>query len=279
MTLLNICFCACSKANTNMHDTTTPPPSSQTPPVDKNWQFEATPVWSDEFDTDGAPDTNRWGYDVGGHGWGNHELEYYTPGENVSVKSGILSIEARKEEKEGMHYTSTRLISKDKGDFLYGRIEIKAKLPTGKGLWPAIWMLPTDRAYGDWPASGEIDIMEQVGFDPYNIHISTHTEAFNWVKGTQTTSVTNVPTCVSDYHVYRIDWTPYAIRGYIDGEQRFMFINDGKGSAHWPFDKRFHLLLNIAVGGDWGGQQGINDSVFPATMDIDYVRVYKMIEK
>lgn len=122
-------------------------------------------VWSDEFDYEGAPDPEKWGYDVGGSGWGNHELQNYTEGENASVADGVLTIEARKETLGGMDYTSTRLVSRGKGDWLYGRIEVCAKLPSGRGTWPAIWMLPTDWAYGDWPASGEIDIMEHVGYD------------------------------------------------------------------------------------------------------------------
>jgi len=245
-------------------------------PVDKGWTFDTIPLWADEFDVDGKPDSTKWSYDIGGSGWGNHEKEFYTEAQNVTVHNGILSIEARKENAGGMNYTSARMVTKNKGDFLYGRFEIRAKLPTGKGLWPAIWMLPTDWAYGDWPKSGEVDIMEQVGFDPDSIHISTHTGAFNWTINTQVTNVINVPTATTDFHVYRIDWTPYAIRGFIDGVQHFQFINDGKGPSHWPFDKRFHILLNIAVGGDWGGQQGIDDSIFPAKMDVDYVRVYKM---
>jgi beta-glucanase (GH16 family) len=270
----------CFSCNESSSQTTIPPSSSDTTsPIDKGWTFEATPVWADEFDVDGKPDSTKWSYDIGGSGWGNHEKEYYTEAQNASVQNGILSIEARKENVGGMNYTSSRMVTKNKGDFLYGRFEIRAKLPTGKGLWPAIWMLPTDWAYGDWPKSGEVDIMEQVGFDPANIHISTHTEAFNWTLNTQTTTVTNVPTATTGFHVYRVDWTPYAIRGFIDGKQVFQFTNDGKGAAHWPFDKRFHILLNVAVGGDWGGQQGIDDSIFPAKMDVDYVRVYKMIDK
>ncbi|MEP6512509.1 MAG: glycoside hydrolase family 16 protein [Parafilimonas sp.] len=249
------------------------------PAADKHWQFEAIPVWSDEFNIDGKPDTTKWSYDVGGSGWGNNELEYYTAGNNAIIKNGILIIEARKENVDGRNYTSARMVTKNRGDFLYGRIEVSATLQAGKGLWPAIWMLPTDWEYGGWPASGEIDIMEQVGFDPYKIHISTHTDSLNWVKNTQSTSVVNVPTTTSEFHIYRIDWTPYAIRGFIDGTQYFELINNGKGYAYWPFDKRFHLLLNMAVGGNWGGQQGIDESIFSAKMEVDYVRVFKMIER
>lgn len=247
--------------------------------IDKHWTFESKPTWEDEFDKDGKPDSTKWSYDIGGNGWGNNELEYYTNGKNASIKNGILTIEARKENVDTSHYTSARMVTKNKADFLYGRFEIRAKLAPGNGLWPAIWMLPTDWKYGDWPKSGEVDIMEQVGFDPQNIHISTHTENFNWVKNTQDTKVINVPTATTDFHIYRIDWTPYSIRGFIDGVQYFEFVNDGKGPADWPFDQKFHIILNVAVGGGWGGQHGVDDSVFPATMQVDYVRVYKMIDK
>src|SRR6218665_1166040 len=248
-------------------------------PEDKNWKFETTPVWSEEFDYTGAPDPNTWTYDLGGSGWGNNELEVYTNElSNAEVKDGVLTITARKETRENRNYTSARLISKGKGDFLYGRAEIKAKLPSGKGTWPAIWMLPTAPwAYGEWPKSGEIDIMEHVGYDPNVVHFSVHTEAYNHKIGTQKTTTRTISTAMSDFHLYRVDWTPYAVRGFFDDAQVFSFTNDGKGYKSWPFDKTFHLLLNVAVGGDWGGAQGVDDTVFPAAMVIDYVRLYKMI--
>ncbi|RIJ42797.1 glycoside hydrolase family 16 protein [Pontibacter oryzae] len=246
-------------------------------PTDQNWTFESTPVWADEFDYNGAPDQNKWGYDIGGSGWGNNELQYYTNlTSNASVADGKLTIIARKETKENREYTSARLVSKGKGDFLYGRFEIRAKLPTGKGTWPAIWMLPTDWAYGNWPKSGEIDIMEHVGYDQNKIHVTVHTEAYNHSKGTQKGNSKVIPTASSEFHTYRVDWTPYAVRGYIDGAPVFEFTNEGKGYTSWPFDKRFHILLNLAVGGDWGGAQGVDASVFPQAMEVDYVRVYKM---
>jgi len=260
-------------------DTTTNPISPQGP-VDKHWTFETTPVWADEFDYTGVPDNTKWGYDIGGGGWGNNELEYYTNSpDNAAVANGKLTITARKEVKENRNYTSARLVTKGKGDFLYGRFEIKAKLPAGKGTWPAIWMLPTDWAYGDWPKSGEIDIMEHVGYDQDVIHITAHTEAYYFRINTQKTSVRKIQNASTEYHVYRMDWTPYALRGYIDDQLIFEFVNEGKGYKVWPFDKKFHLLLNIAVGGDWGGAQGMDESIYPVTMDVDYVRVYKMIEK
>jgi beta-glucanase (GH16 family) len=171
------------------------------------------------------------------------------------------------------------MVTKGKGDFLYGRFEVSAKLPSGKGLWPAIWMLPSDNVYGTWPKSGEIDIMEQVGFDPNTIHVSVHTEKYNHMIGTQKTSTSTINTATLDFHVYRVDWTPYAVRGFIDGNQVFQFTNEGRGPAYFPFNKKFHLILNVAVGGNWGGQQGVDDDSFPAKMEVDYVRVYKMKNK
>ena len=249
------------------------------PPVDKNWAFETTPVWQDEFDYTGLPATAKWGYDVGGHGWGNNELQFYTERlENAKVENGNLVITAIKENYQGKNYTSARLISKNKGDWLYGRIEVRAKLPTGRGTWPAIWMLPTDWAYGGWPNSGEIDIMEHVGYDVNNVLFSIHTKNYNHSIGTQRSGSLHIPTATTEFHLYRVDWTPYAVRGYFDNQLVFTFVNDGKGYATWPFDKKFHILLNLAVGGNWGGAQGVDETIWPKSLEIDYVRVYKMIE-
>lgn len=266
-------FTACSAKEKN--DTVTPVIN---PPIDSGWTFESTPTWSDEFNTPGFPDTAKWNYDLGGSGWGNNELEFYT-NTNATIADGILSITARKETKENRNYTSSRMITKYKGDWLYGRFEIKAKLPAGKGTWPAIWMLPTDWAYGGWPASGEIDIMEHVGYDQDNVHISAHTQAYYFKINTQKTATKKINNTSTEFHLYRLDWTPYALKGFIDDQLVFQFVNEGKGYTVWPFDKRFHLLLNVAVGGDWGGAQGIDDSIFPVAMQVDYVRVYKMKTK
>jgi beta-glucanase (GH16 family) len=284
MKVFNLFFCCLFAALSCTSDKDSQPPKpTPSKPValeDKNWSFETTPVWMDEFEYIGAPDVAKWGYDIGGTGWGNNELQYYSNDiKNASVADGKLTITAIKENKEGKSYSSARLVTKNKGDFLYGRVEIKAKLPTGRGTWPALWMLPTDWEYGGWPKSGEIDIMEHVGYDQNRVHITVHTEAYNHSLGTQVGKNTNVETASTEFHLYRVDWTPYAVRGYIDGQKIFEFINQGKGSAVWPFDKRFHLLFNIAIGGNWGGAQGVDDSIFPASMEVDYVRVYKMIEQ
>jgi beta-glucanase (GH16 family) len=264
------CF-SCSKKTV----TTTSTPSASPSPV--TYSFESTPVWQDEFEYTGAPDPAKWGYDTGGGGWGNNELQFYTSEtKNARVEGGLLTITAIKEKKETRDFTSARLVSKNKGDFLYGRVEARAKLPVGRGTWPAIWMLPTDWAYGGWPASGEIDIMEHVGFDPAKVHVTVHTKAYNHSIGTQKGKNKVIPTAMTDFHRYRIDWTPENIRGFIDDEEVFFFPNEKSGADTWPFDKRFHILLNLAIGGNWGGAQGVDESIFPATFAIDYVRVYKL---
>lgn len=236
-------------------------------------------VWSDEFNYTGLPDNRKWSYDTEGNatGWGNNESQYYTASrlKNAEVRDGFLSITTHREDYEGFKYTSARLVTRQKGDWLYGRVEVKAKIPDGRGMWPAIWMLPTDWSYGGWPASGEIDIMENVGYDPYKIVGTVHTEAYNHSTGTQKGASTNVQSCYSAFHIYAIEWEVQEIRFYVDDLLYFTFRNEGTGYKTWPFDKRFHLLLNVAVGGNWGGVQGIDDSVFPRSMIVDYVRVYQ----
>ena len=253
---------------------------SAEPPVEEGaWQL----VWSDEFDYEGLPDSAKWSYDVGGHGWGNDELQYYTERrpENARVEDGHLVIRARQEPFKGRDYTSARLVSRGKGAWMYGRFEARAKLPSGRGTWPAIWMLAAETTYGNqyWPDNGEIDIMEHVGFDPDIVHASVHTRAYHHSIGTQKTGTIRVPTAEEDFHVYAIEWTPEAIYAFVDGERYFTFENErlagGAGYQQWPFDRPFFLLLNIAVGGSWGGQQGIAPDVWPQQMEIDYVRVYQ----
>ncbi len=248
------------------------------PPVDPpNRVYQL--VWSDEFDKDGLPDASRWSYDTDGNanGWGNNEAQYYTSNRlsNAEVKGGNLYITAIKEDMGGKKYTSARLITKSKGDWLYGKVEVKAILPDGRGMWPAIWMLPTDWEYGGWPSSGEIDIMENVGYDPFWIVASAHTFSYNHVLGTQKSNKVKIDDCYTAFHLYRIEWEASEYRIYVDDQLIFTFKNEGKGYKVWPFDKRFHLLLNVAVGGNWGGSQGIDDTIFPRKMVVDYVRVYQ----
>jgi beta-glucanase (GH16 family) len=234
-------------------------------------------VWADEFDQDGLPDSTRWSYNVGGGGWGNSELQYYTDKrpENARVENGKLIIEAIKESFQGSGYTSARLVSKLKGDWLNGTVEARAKLPGGKGAWAAIWMLPTDQSYGSWPASGEIDIMEYVGYDTGKIYGTIHTKAYNHMLGTQKGGSTLLTDETDTFHVYKMTWTQEKIEFYVDDTKYYTFNNPHIDYTTWPFDKRFHLIMNLAVGGSWGGSQGVDPAAFPARMEIDYVRVYQ----
>lgn len=243
---------------------------------------QGTLMWSDEFDKAGAPDPTKWGYDLGDGcpnvcGWGNNELQYYTnDSKNVRVENGNLVIEARKESMGGKTYTSTRLVSKTKGDWLYGRIEVRAKLPKGKGTWPAIWMLSTDWKYGGWPESGEIDIMEHVGYDPGVIHGTLHSGKYNHLKGTQQEGKTTVPDAQEQFHVYAVDWTKDQVDFYVDDKKYHSVTRNPSDDFNgWPFDQRFHLILNVAVGGNWGGKEGVDESIWPQKMEVDYVRVWK----
>jgi beta-glucanase (GH16 family) len=244
------------------------------------YEFAATPVWQDEFDIDGLPDATKWNYDFGGNGWGNNELQYYTKAnpKNARVENGKLIIEAVKESFNSYNYTSARLITKKKGDWLYGKVVVRAKLPKGIGTWPAIWMLATEQTYGTayWPDNGEIDIMEHVGFDPNVIHGTAHTKAYYFSIGTQKTATTIVATAMSDFHDYILEWTPSEIKISVDDKNYFSFQKESSEWQKWPFDKPFHLLLNIAVGGNWGGQKGVDNSIFPQRMEVDYVRVFPL---
>ncbi|MBX3252538.1 MAG: glycoside hydrolase family 16 protein [Chitinophagaceae bacterium] len=238
---------------------------------------EAKLVWSDEFNYTGLPDSTKWSYDTGGDGWGNNEKQFYTEKrtQNAHVENGILTITAMKEDFQGAGYTSARLVSKNKGEWKYGRMEIRAKLPKGRGVWPAIWMLPTYSDHGDWPASGEIDIMEHVGYLPDSVFATVHTGAYNHTIGTQKGTQTFRTDLSEAFHVYKLDWNENEIKIFIDDELYFTFSNEKKTFREWPFDQKFHLLLNVAVGGNWGGSRGIDDSIFPQAMQVDWVRVYQ----
>ncbi len=248
---------------------------AETTPARPGWQL----VWADEFDRPGQPDPTKWTCDVGGGGWGNHELQFYTANrpENLRVEDGHLIIEARKESYQGREYTSARLVTKNKGDWDRGRFEIRAKLPRGRGTWPAIWMLPTawDLGNGGWPDVGEIDIMEHVGYDPGRIHASTHSHLHQWRKNTQRTAIREVPDASTAFHTYTLEWDPEEIRIYVDDARYFTSRRDGGDWQSWPFFRKFHLLLNLAIGGDWGGVKGVDPTIWPQRLEVDYVRVYQ----
>jgi beta-glucanase (GH16 family) len=233
-----------------------------------------TLVWQDEFDRAGLPDGSRWNYEEGFVR--NNERQYYTRArsENARVENGTLIIEARRERHENADYTSASLTSR--ASWTYGRIEVRATLPKGRGTWPAIWTLGTNIRDAGWPACGEIDIMEHVGFDPGRIHANIHTSAYNHVQRTNKGNSVVIARPDEDFHVYSAAWSPNAIEMSVDGQRYFTFAREPGGNAVWPFDTPQYLILNLAIGGNWGGQQGIDDDAFPARFVIDYVRVYRV---
>ena len=231
-------------------------------------------VWNDEFNTGNEPDLSDWYYETGGNGWGNNELQTYVAGSKdneqlAAIENGILTLTAQK--IAGTVY-SIRINTRE--SWKYGYFEARIRLPEGKGTWPAFWMLPQE--FTSWPDDGEIDIMEEVGYDP-NVIVSTiHCKAYNHSIGTQKTDNLLVPTSQTEFHVYALEWTEDFIRTYVDGQEIFYFANDKAGNKEtWPFDVPFYLKLNLAWGGNWGGAQGIDESVLPARYEIDYVRVFQ----
>ena len=246
----------------------------------RTWQL----VWNDEFDRDGMPDGSKWQYDAGYIA--NNEEQYYTIGrpENSRIEGGHLTIEARQEPYTSptnvqAEYTSARLKTEGRAAWTYGRIEVRARLPRGRGMWPAIWMLGTNISQVGWPTCGEIDIMEHVGFQPTRVHANIHTRAFNHTINTGKGASTTIENPYDEFHVYAVEWLEDRLEFFVDGRQYFAYPKqEGYSNDEWPFDKPHFLILNAAVGGDWGGQQGIDDSIFPTEFVIDYVRVYEQVE-
>jgi beta-glucanase (GH16 family) len=241
-------------------------------------------VWHDEFDGPNI-DPTRWEHEVNGSGGGNNELQYYTNrSENSRIEGGVLVLEARKESYTGpdgtREYTSARLRTLNRGDFLYGRMEARIKLPQGRGIWPAFWMLPTDWVYGGWAASGEIDIMELVGHEPAKAHGTLHYGG-PWPNNVHTGASYDLQSGVfaDAFHTFAVEWEEGEIRWYIDGNHYQTQTDWYSTAAAYPapFDQRFHILLNVAVGGDWPGAPDGTTS-FPQRMEVDWVRVHERCE-
>ncbi len=227
-------------------------------------------VFADEFNADGAPDPTKWDYNTGtgNNGWGNGESQFYTDRpENVVVENGVLRITARREPFGGEQFTSSRIVTENKFEFTYGRIDISAKLPTGGGTWPALWMLGEDYATNTWPGCGEIDIMEHVGNQQNRLFSSLHLPGNS---GGNAVTQSIVDDNLSDeFHVYSCIWSPETIRFFLDDELYHTFAND----PSLPFDSDFFLIFNVAMGGNFGGD--IDPAFQSSSMEVDYVRVYQ----
>jgi beta-glucanase (GH16 family) len=248
------------------------------PSAEKEWKL----VWSDEFDGDSLNES-MWslqlgtGTEYGLTGWGNNELQYYTDRpKNVRIEDGRLHITAHREDYEGMRYTSARIRTILKGDWQFGRIEVKAKLPKGQGIWPAIWMLPTDEVFGGWPNSGEIDIMELVGHEPETVHGTVHYGP-DWPNNRHPGGFYTLDegTFADDFHLFSIEWEQNEIRWFVNGELYFRITPEDLQPHPYPFNARFHLLINLAVGGNWPGSPD-DTTEFPQSLILDYVRVYQL---
>lgn len=238
-------------------------------------------VWNDEFNEGSELDNTDWRHEVQKSGWVNNELQNYVNGASggkrvTEIADGRLYIHCFKG-SDGKVY-SGRVYAHESEGWKYGIVEARIKLPKGKGTWPAFWMMPcnNDFSKNPWPLCGEIDIMEEVGVDANKTSSSLHTENYNHTKNTQKTAERYTEGAEDGFHVYRLEWTENNITTYVDGNKLLSFDNDGKGDVKtWPFNKPFYVILNLAWGGDWGGYKGVDESALPATMEVDYVRVFQ----
>jgi len=230
-------------------------------------------VWSDEFDVDGAPSDSNWTYDLGGGGWGNGESQYYTNSEeNVVVENGVLKIITKKQSFGGLSYTSARIKTQDRFGFTYGRLEVRAKLPTGGGTWPAIWTLGENITSVGWPSCGEIDVMEHTGNDQgitsSAIHNSSGSGNTPYVKHRQFDDDVS-----TEFHIYAINWTEKKIQFMVDDVIHYTYQPSVRNDDNWPYYQNQFIILNTAMGGILGGD--ISPSFTESTMEIDYVRLYQ----
>jgi beta-glucanase (GH16 family) len=238
--------------------------------------------WSDEFERSGFPDLSKWSFDTeyNATGWHNDEKQYYSAGrlENARVEGGRLIIEARAEtmnvarfpDTAGQKFTSARLTTRGRGEWRGGFFEVRAKLPCGRGTWPALWLLPVDGGEG-WK-NGEIDIMEHVGHQAGIVHHSVHTSRANFRRGNHPSAAMKLPDACRAFHNYQLLWSDDALAIGVDGRAAFTYRR--AEGAEWPFDQPFYLLINLAIGGVWGGAKGSDEKAFPARLEIEHVRIF-----
>ncbi|MDE2126676.1 MAG: glycoside hydrolase family 16 protein [Armatimonadetes bacterium] len=230
-------------------------------------------IWHDEFSGNGLPDPKKWGWEVGM--LRNHEAEYYTKDRlaNARVENGHLTITGIHEPYKGAQFTSASLQTHDTFSFEYGRLEVRAKLPGGSGTWPAIWLMGEDVGQTGWPRCGELDVMEHVAFDAAGIHGTVHLPHPDGQGQASAGGTVQAPDCTTAWHVYGMNWSPQAISFSLDGKPYFRYPYSGPQS--WVFDKPMYLIINLAIGGDWGGQHGLDPAAYPQKFQIDYVRVWQ----
>jgi beta-glucanase (GH16 family) len=247
-----------------------------------NVVFEGNPNWTlvygDEFNTGSIPDHSKWTVDPKPKGWINGEQQVYTDTtrDNIRIRNGNLVITGKKDFPNGTTTeprSSGRLISQGKMDFVYGKVEVRARLPKARGSWPAIWLMPTSSAYGGWPKSGELDIMEHVGNNLGNVLSTIHTQNSNWTNGGHLTGSKKIPDAHTTFHVYTMEWTPDSIRFVYDSTKIYTYINPHTDWKDWPFDQQFHVILNLAIGGGMGGS--ITEADWPDSLLVDYVHIYQ----
>ena len=237
-------------------------------------------VWSDEFDGDNI-DESKWNFEIGtgNWGWGNGEHQYYTSRpENAFIEDGKLIIQALNEGYQGSNYTSARMTTKNKGDWLYGRIKASIKVPSAGGTWPAFWMMPTNSVYGGWPNSGEMDIMEHYGCNNGEVSATVHNNLYNWNGGIPPISNLYNTTATSEFHEYEMEWAEDELNFFVDGIWIGSYSNQNSGSEQWPYNQDFFIILNLAVGSHFMSCN-TEDSLFPQRLEIDYVRVYQLSEQ
>ncbi|MGO4289010.1 carbohydrate-binding protein [Chitinophaga sp. RAB17] len=247
-----------------------------------NAVFEGNPAWTmifgDEFNTGGLPDRTKWTVDPRPKGWINGEQQVYTDTthDNIRVRNGDLVITGKKDFPNGNTtepWSSGRLISQGKMDFTYGKVEVRAKLPKARGSWPAIWLMPTTSAYGAWPRSGELDIMEHVGNNLRTVLSTVHTQNNNWTNGGHLSASRVIPDVNTAYHVYAMEWSADSLIFTYDSSRVYAYANPQTDWKDWPFDQKFHVILNLAIGGGMGGT--ITEADWPDSMNVDYVRIYQ----
>lgn len=267
--LMSISLITSATAQEQATPEVTPEPESTPIVVPEGWNL----VWHDEFDGE-TIDLNNWTYDLGAGGWGNGESQHYTDRpENARIENGMLVIEARQERYYGSYYTSARLKTQGLQEFQYGRIEARLRVPAGRGLWPAFWMLGSNFATVGWPDSGEIDIMEYIGREPDLILGTIHGPGYSGALGLSHWNRQDYD-IADDFHTYAVEWDEDQITWFYDGEAYGTYTRSDIGEREWPFDQPFFIILNLALGGTLPGPIGL-DTVFPAQYLVDYVRVFQ----